>query len=119
MDELNLIQFPDENETCQTPTFESTNAENFVRGCKQCLHVCQNSSSLLSYSVTESRFSQHSTLTFHSGHTKETRGVPETLVMVPSTQFKSTFCLILFRSINYSAKEISRRVRTIPTRSRI
>ncbi|KAM3179841.1 hypothetical protein ACTXT7_017491 [Hymenolepis weldensis] len=28
VDELNLIQFPDENETCQTPTLEPTNEEN-------------------------------------------------------------------------------------------
>ncbi|KAM3183558.1 hypothetical protein ACTXT7_010090 [Hymenolepis weldensis] len=39
IDELNLIQFPDENETYQTPTLEPTDAENLVRGCNQCLHV--------------------------------------------------------------------------------
>ncbi|KAM3172936.1 hypothetical protein ACTXT7_013524 [Hymenolepis weldensis] len=32
IDELNLIQFPDENETCQTPTLEPTNAENLLGG---------------------------------------------------------------------------------------
>ncbi|KAM3187839.1 hypothetical protein ACTXT7_001435 [Hymenolepis weldensis] len=37
IDELNLILFPDENETCQTPTLEPTNAENLVRGCNRCL----------------------------------------------------------------------------------
>ncbi|VUZ53164.1 unnamed protein product, partial [Hymenolepis diminuta] len=31
IDELNLIQFPDEKETCQTPTLEPTNAENLAR----------------------------------------------------------------------------------------
>ncbi|VDL45942.1 unnamed protein product [Hymenolepis diminuta] len=36
IDELNVIQFPDENETCQTPILEPTNAENLVRGCNQC-----------------------------------------------------------------------------------
>ncbi|KAM3184510.1 hypothetical protein ACTXT7_008212 [Hymenolepis weldensis] len=39
IDELNLIQFPDENETHQTSTLEPTSAENLVRGCNQCLHV--------------------------------------------------------------------------------
>ncbi|VDL37930.1 unnamed protein product [Hymenolepis diminuta] len=41
IDELNLIPFPDENESCQTPSLKSTNAENLVRGCKQCLHVVE------------------------------------------------------------------------------
>ncbi|VDL19207.1 unnamed protein product [Hymenolepis diminuta] len=39
MDELNLLHFPDENETCQTPTLEPMNAENLVSGCNQYLHV--------------------------------------------------------------------------------
>ncbi|KAM3184130.1 hypothetical protein ACTXT7_008992 [Hymenolepis weldensis] len=43
----------------------------------------------------------------------QTRGVPETLFTDPSTQFKSTFCLILLRLIDYSADAISRRVRTV------
>ncbi|KAM3173317.1 hypothetical protein ACTXT7_012740 [Hymenolepis weldensis] len=38
---------------------------------------------------------------------------PETLASDPSTQFESKFCLILPRLIDYSAKEISRRVGTI------
>ncbi|KAM3170942.1 hypothetical protein ACTXT7_017603, partial [Hymenolepis weldensis] len=41
IDELNLIHFLDENETCQTPTLETTNAENLVRGCNQYLHVAK------------------------------------------------------------------------------
>ncbi|KAM3179262.1 hypothetical protein ACTXT7_000935 [Hymenolepis weldensis] len=41
IDEFNLIQFPDEKETCQTSTLEPTNAENLVRGCNQCLHVAE------------------------------------------------------------------------------
>ncbi|VDL34161.1 unnamed protein product [Hymenolepis diminuta] len=41
IDELNIIQFPGENETCQTPTLKPTNAENLVRGCNQCLHVAE------------------------------------------------------------------------------
>ncbi|VDL44927.1 unnamed protein product [Hymenolepis diminuta] len=41
IDELNLIQFSDENEACQTPTLEPTYAENLVRGCNQCLHVAK------------------------------------------------------------------------------
>ncbi|VUZ54647.1 unnamed protein product [Hymenolepis diminuta] len=36
IDGLNNIQFPDENETCQTLTPEPTNVENLVRGCDQC-----------------------------------------------------------------------------------
>ncbi|KAM3184643.1 hypothetical protein ACTXT7_007952 [Hymenolepis weldensis] len=39
IDELNLIQLPDENETCQTPSLEPKNAENLVRGCRHNLHV--------------------------------------------------------------------------------
>ncbi|KAM3184934.1 hypothetical protein ACTXT7_007406 [Hymenolepis weldensis] len=41
IDELNLIQFSDENEAYQTPTLEHTNAENLVRGCNQCLQVAE------------------------------------------------------------------------------
>ncbi|KAM3188340.1 hypothetical protein ACTXT7_000461 [Hymenolepis weldensis] len=41
IDELNLIQSPDKNETCQTSTLEPMNAENLVRGCNQCLHVAK------------------------------------------------------------------------------
>ncbi|KAM3185115.1 hypothetical protein ACTXT7_007034 [Hymenolepis weldensis] len=41
IDELNLIQFPDENETCQKPTLEPANAEDLVRECTQCLHVAE------------------------------------------------------------------------------
>ncbi|KAM3180670.1 hypothetical protein ACTXT7_015842 [Hymenolepis weldensis] len=36
IDELNLTQFLDGNDTCQTPTVEPTNAENLVRGYSQC-----------------------------------------------------------------------------------
>ncbi|KAM3171747.1 hypothetical protein ACTXT7_015987 [Hymenolepis weldensis] len=39
--ELNLIQFPDENENYQASTVEPTNSENLVRGCNQCLHVAE------------------------------------------------------------------------------
>ncbi|VUZ55176.1 unnamed protein product [Hymenolepis diminuta] len=41
LNELDLIQFPDEDKTCQTPTLEGTNAENLVKGCNQCLHVTE------------------------------------------------------------------------------
>ncbi|KAM3172765.1 hypothetical protein ACTXT7_013877 [Hymenolepis weldensis] len=41
IDELNLIQFPDENETRQTPTLESRDVENLVRACNQCQHVTE------------------------------------------------------------------------------
>ncbi|KAM3188091.1 hypothetical protein ACTXT7_000955 [Hymenolepis weldensis] len=41
IDELNLIQFPDENETCQTLNLELPNAENLVRGCDQYLYVVE------------------------------------------------------------------------------
>ncbi|KAM3175025.1 hypothetical protein ACTXT7_009357 [Hymenolepis weldensis] len=41
IDELNLTQFPEENETHQTSTLEPTNVENLVRGCNQCLHVAE------------------------------------------------------------------------------
>ncbi|KAM3186631.1 hypothetical protein ACTXT7_003932 [Hymenolepis weldensis] len=41
IDELNLIQFPDENETCRTLTFEPTNVENLEGGRKRCLHVAE------------------------------------------------------------------------------
>ncbi|VDL19686.1 unnamed protein product [Hymenolepis diminuta] len=40
-DKPSLIQFPDENETCQTPTLEPTIVANLVRGCDQCLHVTE------------------------------------------------------------------------------
>ncbi|KAM3182812.1 hypothetical protein ACTXT7_011575 [Hymenolepis weldensis] len=33
------INFPDENETCQVPTIEHTNARYLVRGRNQCQHV--------------------------------------------------------------------------------
>ncbi|VUZ50540.1 unnamed protein product [Hymenolepis diminuta] len=36
-----LMQFSDENETCQRSTLEPTKAENLVRGCYQCLHVAE------------------------------------------------------------------------------
>ncbi|VUZ43112.1 unnamed protein product [Hymenolepis diminuta] len=51
--------------------------------------------------------------------TTRTRGVSETPVEDPSTQFDSTICQMLFQSIDYSAKEISRRVRIIHPQSRI
>ncbi|KAM3175956.1 hypothetical protein ACTXT7_007474 [Hymenolepis weldensis] len=35
IDELNYIQFPDENKNCRTPILEPTNAENLVGGCNQ------------------------------------------------------------------------------------
>ncbi|KAM3188018.1 hypothetical protein ACTXT7_001160 [Hymenolepis weldensis] len=41
MDEFNLVQFPVENETCQTPALESTNSGNLVRGCNQCLYTAE------------------------------------------------------------------------------
>ncbi|VUZ54895.1 unnamed protein product, partial [Hymenolepis diminuta] len=36
-EQMESINFPDENEACQTPTLKPTNAENLVRGCNQCL----------------------------------------------------------------------------------
>ncbi|VDL58388.1 unnamed protein product [Hymenolepis diminuta] len=41
IDELNFIQFPDENETCQILALEPTNVENLVRRCNQCLLVAK------------------------------------------------------------------------------
>ncbi|KAM3178553.1 hypothetical protein ACTXT7_002316 [Hymenolepis weldensis] len=41
IDELNLIQFSDKNETCQTLTLEPNNAENLVRGCNQFLSIAE------------------------------------------------------------------------------
>ncbi|KAM3182423.1 hypothetical protein ACTXT7_012411 [Hymenolepis weldensis] len=41
IDELNLIQFPDENETCQTPTLEPADAGTLVKECNQCLHISE------------------------------------------------------------------------------
>ncbi|KAM3173263.1 hypothetical protein ACTXT7_012848 [Hymenolepis weldensis] len=64
INELNLIHFSDENEICQTPTLELTNAENLVRGCNQCQHVTKI------LHLTEIRFSQDSVLNYHSGPTK-------------------------------------------------
>ncbi|KAM3180467.1 hypothetical protein ACTXT7_016228 [Hymenolepis weldensis] len=62
---------------------------------------------------TSERVRCYSTLTDNKQisylYSPSTHGVPETLVTDPSTQFKSTFCLILLRLIDYSAKEISRR----------
>ncbi|VDL61674.1 unnamed protein product [Hymenolepis diminuta] len=41
INELNLVQSPDENDICKTPTLEPSNAENLVTGCSQCLHVAE------------------------------------------------------------------------------
>ncbi|KAM3181113.1 hypothetical protein ACTXT7_014999 [Hymenolepis weldensis] len=41
IDELNLMEFPDKNETCQTPILEPTSGENLVRGCNQYLYVAE------------------------------------------------------------------------------
>ncbi|KAM3187156.1 hypothetical protein ACTXT7_002853 [Hymenolepis weldensis] len=39
--ELNVIQFPDENETYQASALKPKNAENLVRGCNLCLQVSE------------------------------------------------------------------------------
>ncbi|VDL63123.1 unnamed protein product [Hymenolepis diminuta] len=41
IDEPNLIQFPDENETRQVLTLKPTNGDNLVRACNLCLHVAE------------------------------------------------------------------------------
>lgn len=41
IDELNLMEFPDENETYQTPILEPTSGMNLVRECNQYLHVAK------------------------------------------------------------------------------
>ncbi|VUZ48553.1 unnamed protein product [Hymenolepis diminuta] len=39
--QISLIHFPNENEICQIPAFEPTNAENLVRECNQRLRVVE------------------------------------------------------------------------------
>ncbi|VUZ44785.1 unnamed protein product, partial [Hymenolepis diminuta] len=65
IDEPNLIQFLDENETCQTPTLVPTNAENLVRECSQCSLSTQPK--FTTYGPTESS----AYLTVTNSHSKE------------------------------------------------
>ncbi|KAM3186821.1 hypothetical protein ACTXT7_003544 [Hymenolepis weldensis] len=97
IDELNLIQFPDENETCQTLSNLRMRRIS-VRCCST-----RNDNKQIRLDL----------------YPQSTRDVPETLVTEPCTQSESTVCLILLRSIDYLAKEISRRFRTIRPGSRI
>ncbi|VUZ51237.1 unnamed protein product [Hymenolepis diminuta] len=61
IDELNLIQYPDENDTCKTPTRinECGESRERVQPVSTC---CQNSSSYYSHSAFQTRFFQDSAL---------------------------------------------------------
>ncbi|KAM3180262.1 hypothetical protein ACTXT7_016629, partial [Hymenolepis weldensis] len=101
MDELNLIQFLDENEICQTPILEPVSAENLVGGCNQCLHCCRDPSSFCSYSIAKIRFSQDSALTYHSG---PIRGATHTTVM--NSDWKRSDVILLSPTTSRSAISI-------------
>ncbi|VUZ50056.1 unnamed protein product, partial [Hymenolepis diminuta] len=58
-------KFRDENEVCQTPTLEPTNAENFVRECNQCLNVAEISHPSIRIYSSKSEFPSN-----HPGPTK-------------------------------------------------
>ncbi|KAM3170964.1 hypothetical protein ACTXT7_017559 [Hymenolepis weldensis] len=106
IDELNLIQLPDENETCQTPTLEPSNADNLVRGCNQRLHAAEiphlpihiHCDTHHGDKFTFEGVRCYSTCADNKQisylYPQLTRGVPETLVTDPSTQSESTFCRI-------------------------